>query len=270
MNVEEYAEQELRLGKRLLKRDGVWWKEIKRCFYRPLDFHTALALGASRPDRLKALVGYEHLVPGAERANGVYVSMEVDGSGPYDLSSFKKKRRYCIKRGLEELEIRRVEDLEEVLDQIYEVNVSAYARFDWPGNHEGMTNRDLLEKHARRTFGLPGRQDFFGAFYQGRLVAHLSSIQLEPVMMICSYLAHSDYLQYFPSEALIYTFTKQALEKPGIQRITFGPECARESLNQFKEHMGFKRVKYPLLRRLNPLLVPAIRLTRYRHYLDQS
>ncbi|MCK4856569.1 MAG: hypothetical protein KAT58_01230 [candidate division Zixibacteria bacterium] len=269
MKIEEYAEQELGLGRKVLQRNGIWWKELKTHYYIPLNRLRAFDRGESRPDRFRVLVGYEHLVSSPDQANSAYISMETNDKESYSLENFKKKRRYCIRRGLDELEMRKMEDFDEFLIEGYKLILVAYQRFDWPGSHQNILNRARFEKTLRRTFGLKGRYGY-GAYYQGCLIGYLTVLEIEETVYVNQLITHTDYLRLYPSEALLYSFTREAFSQEGVERVAFGPECAKESLNRFKEAMGFKRVKYPMYRWVNPLLKPAIRLTRYRHYLNQQ
>lgn len=221
---------------------------------------------SSFPSSYKALVGYEHMVPAGVNYNAILPVMSVGDIKGYSLERLEKKKRNQIRRGLERIEVKEVSNLNQIIKESYEINISALSRQNrvakgYPSNFK------KWQKEIQKTFNLPGRE-MWGAFLKNKLVAYLRSYFVEDTIFITNTMSHTDYLSFYPNDALLFSYILHCKEKRELRTITLGLWCEKQSLNKYKEQMGFRRIDFPLFRYINPLLRPIVSLTRYKHYLN--
>lgn len=189
---------------------------------------------------------------------------------PYDLSKLDQKARNQTRRGLERVEIRRV-DLDEKTERL------AYSVYSDNVKRLGLLK---AEKHIKNrwqawvnTIRKAGCVEFWCAWQQRSLAAFTVAVRTaqgtELVLLRSSYSA----LSLYPNNALVYTVTKDALER-GSQLVSFGLSAFsgdKEGLHRFKINMGFKAFPlyehhqwHPWMRPLVPLLNPQRLRNAYR------
>jgi hypothetical protein len=268
MNVEEYGQLEMQLRiNKVHFRQGVYWWQYKPFYCLPLHELQTIEPGESAPSPLRALLGYEHIVPDPSMANAVLPVMMVENVQDYSIDALSSNTRNHIRKGLRRTEVR-LADLRDMQEHGYEVNLSALARQkeDWTRDTSAYSNRQKWFHDVEAYHGLPGKK-MWGAYRDGRLIAYLWTTLVEDTAYINGAMGHSGYLGYHPNEALLYTFCSYCSETGDIARVVFGLWCAKESLNRFKEKMGFRKVDFPLFRKINPLVRWIIPFTYWAHYL---
>lgn len=184
----------------------------------------------------------------------------------YDLKCLPAKKRNDVKRGLQQVEVRRLDDIRDLVEQGIEINRSALARQGCGGNRRGYLNNSLWRRVIERAHVL-GARESWGVYFRGKLVAYLRAYVLNETVCITQSMSHSDYLGYHPNDALLHTFLMDCKARPGTKRVLFGLECAKPSLNEYKRKFGFEVVKLPVYRKLNSIVRYLARFTRYRHYV---
>jgi hypothetical protein len=117
------------------------------------------------------------------------------------------------------------------------LNVETYVR----------QRRDLKPvsaQHWRRSCEEIGRIPGFeawGAWVRGSLAAYVLTAQIED----CSYIEHqgsaTEFLHFFPNNALTFIVTKEKLARPEVSSVCYGYQSlTREGLDQYKARMGFE------------------------------
>lgn len=265
MNAPEAAAALQRSGFQVHEHDGVWWQRARPFVYKPVDLLQVLVPGAARPDPLRSPIGYAHACASAAEANRTWSFMmlpEVELRA-FDLAALKRHDRPVVRRGLREVEVRRLDDLGPVLEGIRRINFSQAVR-----NGHGLTpayyveHRDQWEARMRREFSIAGRE-WWGAWVGDRLAAYYYAFHIGDTMQISAAKSHSDFLKLNPNDALAYTFLCHCRELPGCRQVMFGgwtPDTP--TLNGFKERYGFRRVDVPAYVGWNPLLLAAVGLVQ--------
>ncbi|MBI4490546.1 MAG: hypothetical protein HY694_15795 [Deltaproteobacteria bacterium] len=92
------------------------------------------------------------------------------------------------------------------------------------------------------------------------LAAYLVAVLAESSCEIWVARSSSDFLRFYPNNALLFTVVQNMLSRPEIEQVWFGAESLEDvsSTDQFKLSMGF--VKVPIRQRvvLHPLLRPVV------------
>lgn len=189
---------------------------------------------------------------------------------PYDLSSLDPKARNKTRRGLERVEVRRV-DLDERTERlaydVYADNVRRLGLFKTEKhiNQRWRTWVNTIRKARCVEFWSAWRDRSLVAF----TVAARTALGTELVMQRSSHPA----LDLHPNNALVYTVTKDAFER-GSPLVSFGLSAFngdKAGLHRFKIGMGFKAFPlqehhqwHPWVRPLGPLLNRQRLLSAYQ------
>lgn len=96
----------------------------------------------------------------------------------------------------------------------------------------------------------------------GKLAAMLHACDIEGRMHIVNVFSLRKYLRHYTNNALVYTFTQDALKRPEIEEVSFGWASIKtglESLDHFKTWMGFAQVPIGQRIVIHPFLRPFLR-----------
>ena len=265
MNKQCYIEQERALGRVLHLHDGVWWRQMSPFHCKPVLRLDPVVRGAGRPSPLRSLAGYSHVVPDETQANSVVSVMlrSQEPGKPFGLDDLSSGRRSKVRRGLKKNEVRRITDLEPLLEDVRQIVISTRMRTG-VGHAVSYYIRqyDKWRKDMLNLFGMVDRP-WWGAYVGGRLVAYYQVTLLEDTLTIDAAKSHSDFLANYPNDALLYVVMDEAFNRMGCRYMEYGDWSAEdERLEYFKQSYGFVRRDYPEYIYLNPLARPVLRLRR--------
>lgn len=249
MTPEQYIQQQGRIGYKIHHSQGVWWQQHGPFYYKPIPEFQEIPPGTSRPNLLKGLAGYSHMVPAGYRSNKIWSFMifEWSGEGQFSLETVGSKKRNQIRKGLKLNEIKRIEDIGPYLDDLKKINITARGRtgVGKPATYyEDHYNewRHTIEAH----FSLEDRE-WWGAFIDGKLIAYYYGYQIDSTMIIDTAKTHSDYLSFNPTDALLYSMMEHLLNGCGVRRIVYGGWVSDDQkLAHFKEQFLFFRKDFPV------------------------
>lgn len=265
MDLETFARLETAAGAKVTRHDGIWWERIKPFYSRPLHLLRAFPYDTGKPPFSYRFVGYEHAVPDEREANAFLPLMLLQDISGYDIERLPPAKRNKIRQGLKHVEVRRLDDIQDLIEQGPEINRSNLAR--WGGDRRGYLDESLWKRVLERTHAL-GVRETWGAYVKGRLVAYMRAYVIEETAYDTQRRSHSEYLQYRPNDILLHTFLMSCKVRPEIRRVLSGLESAQQSLTEYKKAFGFEAVKLPIYRRMNPVVRYIVQFTRYRRYLQ--
>ena len=267
MDIEEFARLEVARGAPVIFHHGIWWQRVKPSYSWPLQLLRAFPPAKEkRPPLLYGSVGFEHAAPEADGANATLPLMLLRDLSRYDINCLSANKRRDIRRGMKRVEVRKLDEIRDLVEQGLGINRSALTRQAWGGNRRGYLNEQRWRREIEQAHAL-GARETWGVYLGRRLVAYLRMYVLDETVHITQTMSHSDYLEYYPNDALLNTFLMDCKVRPGVRSVLFGLESAKQSLNEYKRKFGFEVVKLPVYRRLNPVVRYLARFTRYRQYI---
>ena len=234
---------------------GIWWREVRPFFYQPAFFLQPVDGHRSSPRRLKALLGYHHVVQEGQQANSCFKMLMLKDVKSYSLDSIYLKARNAIRKAQRLLEVKRITEVNDLLTGGYEAYVSFRRRTNWGRDK---TNYDVFSHWITRAFRLEKRF-FLGAYFEGKLIAYMTQHLVEGIAAVGLLISHSDYLRYRPNDLLLHTFLTLCRRSPGVTMAQIGPASLRPSLDRFKMKFGFEAVSYPTYVWINPFVRPLLR-----------
>lgn len=116
----------------------------------------------------------------------------------------------------------------------------------------------------RREFAIPGRE-WWGAFFEGRLIAYYYAYLIGGTMHISASKSHTDHLRMCPNDAMAFSFLQHCAQLPTCHSVIFGDYSPGvPSLTEFKEQFGFEKKSFPVFRSESPLFKLARALFQLR------
>jgi hypothetical protein len=102
----------------------------------------------------------------------------------------------------------------------------------------------------------------WGAFVNGHLAAFMVTALVEDCLSILHQSSSTDYLRYYPNNALIFTVTKLKLSCPEVGYVSYGLKSLDDTagLDHFKLRMGFELKPFKDCVVFNPVLRPFLTL----------
>lgn len=263
MNAECTSRELARAGYAVHERDGIWWHQIAPGFCRPVDLLGAISPGTVRPRWSKSYLGYSHVVPPGCQGNRPWAVMLLDSAKlkAFEINCLKPKRRSIIRKALRELEVRRMSDVDEVVNDMNAICVSFAERTGYGKPPSYYTQRrSQWETLLRHQFEM-GSREHWGAFSSGRLIAYYVGVFTENTAYIGSARSHTDFLGLCPNDVLTFRFIEHCRECPGCDQVMFGDWTDDvPSLNAFKEQYGFVKTLMPVYRCERPLFAAVAAL----------
>ena len=258
MRAEEFIKQQITTGHEIHFNKGIWWQRIAPFFYKPVVQFQETMPGKSAPAFFKSLSGYSHLVSDKKLANKYWSVMLLDHEKKkeFTIKSLSSSKRAQVRKGLRLTEIKKIENIEPVIEDIKNICISQARR-----TLHGLPPEYYIKHYKKwriwitKEFNLPKRE-WWGSFYQGSLIAYNYSVQVDDAMAIYTAKSHTDFLDKCPNDALVYTFLDYCKSLDNCKKIIYG-EWSREagSLNEFKRKYGFERVDFPVYAKYNPLVL---------------
>lgn len=268
MNLDTFARYTKEDGHRVFKTESGYWQ-----WYAPFF---CIALPEFRPmqptkrEIRRLLFGPSFagiFYPCFDEPNSHITLLAIDDPS-YDLASLMSKARNQTRRGMERTQVRRL-SFTELEHGGPSVNLSAISRQKRTHWHPVLTDQALWSQRMRVCAQFEDVQAF-GAFVDDKLAAYAITAIVENDGIIQSTMSHSDYLQAYPNNALIFTVVK-ALFKHGVRRVSFGLVPQDTHLFHFKESMGFSKQRIDCRLFINPILRPFMSLSaKYRHYFGNQ
>lgn len=259
MNRDETAVFMERLGHRVVRTESCYWYNLQPRFF--LAFPHSQPVSPS-PTELKKVftdVGCIGMrFPSPLNAQGRRSFALVLDNRSYDFCHLSANTRSKVRRGLKQCDIRRLEP--------------AFAR-----RHGRMANTDTLTRMRFRkdpydwdrywdAVDATAGVEVWGALREKELLAYLVVIVVEGCAEIPIERSRNDGLHCYPNNALVFTVSKELINRPEVEHILFGLESLESvvGVDQFKESMGFQR--RPIRQRIifHPLLERVVKSSLFR------
>ena len=263
----EYINQQIKAGYKVHLNKGVWWQKIAPFFYKPVIRLMPIVPGQAYPSRLKSFLGYSHVVTDKKFANGVWSVMLLseDRLKTYDFKSISSSKRARVRKGLKHSEVRRIENIESVLEEMRDICISTAkrTRHGLPPEYY-IKNYEKWCRYIKKEFSLSNRE-WWGVFFQDKLIAYFYAYMIDHTMFIVTAKSHTDFLDKCPNDCLLFKFLKYCRDLADCRQVIFGDWAPdTPTLNKFKEKYGFKKVDLPVYKKYNPIILSTKRLLKFK------
>jgi hypothetical protein len=261
VNSDNFAQWIERQGRNVYRSESTYWHEQGPKVLQAFPYHQVISPSDEEINgfllRTKT-VGLRYSTPLQARIGKVSYHVVYEKEN-MDFLSLPKKVRNDVRAGLNHV---RVEP----------IPFSRLATDGWPltvqtmqrqGRH-GAETKESWERLCASAENLPGFEAW-GAIHDQELVAAILVFSMEDTASILYQRSATAHMKYGINNALAYTFTNEALSRPGITRIFYGLHSldAPASVDEFKFRMGY--IARPVRQRVvfNPLVSPLFSNASY-------
>lgn len=242
-------------GYKIFKTDSCYWYNVQSGFYFNLPYHRLITPSKKEVNSVLwgvPCLGVRFFTKTEYQGKLSYFVVASDKN--YDITSVDPKSRSQTRRGLDNIQIRRVEFKD--LAKYNALNTDTLIR---QGRKTGVWTLKRWQTYCNSARGLPGLEAW-GAFYDNNLAAFMVGYQMDDYFEILHHSSASEFLHLNPNNALVFYVTKLKLSSNEVNNVCYGPESldAPASLETFKFRMGFQKLPMKQVIILNPLIQPMI------------
>jgi hypothetical protein len=240
---DEFASDELRRGKELHKKDGVWWIKKAAFYYGTLNKMRICTPNEVSPDFFKALFGYS-IRTNEKSASGydlVYNILQDDNLRTYDIMRLPPKKRNKVRQGLTNCRLEVIKDVSPYLTEMKNININQALRFDSSGEKKDYLPAQYYQEHEGKwkeemiNLYMHSGHFMIGAFVGDNLAAFIDLIIIDDTWEFGAVKSHDDYLPQRPVDALYYQVLHTASRNLRCKYVLNGGAIdERESLTEFK------------------------------------
>ncbi len=242
MSLSEYADQQTRLGAKVICRSGVFWRKIRPFFYRPL-----LPVESYSKEAVQVPVtwpsGFQYVTDNRELANSSMNFIMLDELQGYSLGSLTCKRRQRVKLGAQQFQVRPLQNSDELKMQGHKVYLSFYQRTLYPYKQDRRNYRAFC-MWIDTLFSSP-KTILLGGFGPNGLAAITSLYWVNRTLIFSTLICESEALRKNLGELMFHEIRQLAAKHTGIKQIYVRNYQGGNSLDQYYLNRGCQLVRKP-------------------------
>jgi hypothetical protein len=244
------------LGVRTFSVANFLWRSAGLRLFTPVPMFRPISLSANDLDAMWEQGAFFVHFPTTDAGPGFPGYIFVVDDKEYDFGNIKSSdRRHNIRRGFKHCEVKSV-PFEVLMEKADPLIRDTYYR---QGRNCDDTVVDGWRNYFRAASGNP-LFEAWAAFVSNRLAAFKVEFTYQGVVQADMVFSLKELLKYYPVNALLFLSTQQAVRRDGISYVSYGmtPVTGEpNSLIEFKESMGFKKLDVNHRVVVNPRLKPA-------------
>lgn len=259
MSSDRYAAYCCAQGEKLIKVDGIWWREAKPFFFRPLLITKTYKVGTFRPPALACCGGFQHGVSEGDESNSFINLLLFENPQSYSLDQLNWGKRKQVRTADKEFEIRRIFDLGEFRGA-YEVYLDFYRRTGYAYRSDRKAPERFSE-WAEVLFQFPEVM-VLGAYHNGHLGAVSVSHLVEDLLFYSTVFCDTESLKQNVNGLMLHKVREAAALTASIATIFAGgrKQASAKGVDDFYLTRGCSTVDLPAHLRLNLLAGSVVRL----------
>ncbi len=267
MTVAEFAAYERAMGARVLESGGVWWRQVRPFFYRPLIPFQVLNPEQVRQSQASRWGGFQHVVGESARANSRMTFLLFRRANEYRLESLEKKRRWEVRTALKNFQVQRMLEPQLLAREGHVV----YLEFRQRTGYRYRADREDPERFAAwatEVVRIP-KVLVWGAIEAGVLQAVVIAVPVESTLFYATFFARERALKLHVASLMLHAVRTHAAACGWAQVYAGQRKQGREAgVDEFYLQRGCEAVSLPARYHLNPLIESGLRLLMPR-YMDK-
>lgn len=255
MSLEEHADYERRVnGARLVSRGGVWWRQTRLLFFRPLFLFQELGRDVEIP--AAAYLGAAQFPVRADDATGKLQLLICDGLSGYSMESQPAGMRRKIRKAREHVKVEVLANRDDFCRLAHPVYLEFHLRTQYRFNEHRRSGKGF-RAWADALFNTE-KVRVMGAFVSGNLVSVLISFRVGDVLFYSSHFGNQQALEYGAADAVLHGVKLAAGADSMIKLIFAAVAGMPRGLDRFYLDRGFRSVDRPTALRGNRVLLAAL------------
>jgi hypothetical protein len=264
MTIDELAAFEKAVGTRVVKVHGVWWRETRPFFFRPLDIMAELPPNNGHYPGKALWGGVQHRVPADHPNNSTMHYFIYDDLPHYSLDQFTHNRKWKIKKGIKNFNIKPIDDLGEFIEGGHSIYQSFFHRTRYFYRKERLS-RDHFVEWARAVYAFP-KIKILGAYRQGKMCAVSLSYLVDDTIIYATFFSAAETLPLNVSDAMLHFLREQARDCPEARILYLGMTTESRGVNDFKVIRGCRNPSVPAYHWINPVVLNCMKIFGKSHY----
>jgi hypothetical protein len=251
LSPDEYAALQQAIGEKVVCVEGLWWRRVRPCFYRPLLPYREFPATQGIPSSAW-LGGAQHVVPCGQQANSTMSFLMFTDGGDYSLDSLRSKPRRQVRMATEQFTVSPITDRGVFKEHAYPVYTEFHARTRYRYLAE-RSKKQSFEKWADTIFEFRSSL-VLGAWRGPELCAVSIAHAIEDTLIYSTVFATDQALRDHVSSLLLHTVRSRASEDRGIVQVYAGmPKTTQaHGIDEFLVRRGCQIVTKPAFMWLNP------------------
>jgi hypothetical protein len=254
LSMDEFARYRRAEGMKLLKIDGIWWAEVRPCFFRPLHPFREIYPWSKRYPLKAVLGGFLHAVPPAVKTTTCINFHVYDELTSYSLDLLTSNKRRLTRRAIERFRAHPILDQDEFVENGYEIYKIFFSRTNYWYKSDRIL-KDNFRAWVENLFAFP-KINKNGFYLDDKLVAIETSFRVENVIY-----ADNLFSDCVSLKANVVDFVQHSLResasKTDAQYLFIGFPTGKQSLDSSKLEKGCKVLRIPSYCKINPFALCA-------------
>ena len=249
--MEELAGFEGILGQRIIPANGMYWRRVRPCFYRPLLQFQEYQPGLVKPSAMALLGGFQHAVLPEEKANSCLNLLMFEDAEAYSLDCLDYNRKRQAKLAAKQFVIQPITDINEFKQKAYPVYLSFYERTRYQYGSQ-RRKEPCFSRWADGLFRISNLV-ILGGYRNGELGGVSVSLLVEDTLCYATFFCNAESLRLGLSDLMLHFVREAVAEGQCAKQIFAGLYKGGKGLDDFYLLRGCKLVRKPALLHLNPL-----------------
>jgi hypothetical protein len=254
MTIEEFACYRRSFGERVIPANGVFWRQVRPCFYRPLLPYQEYPPESFSGAGLAFFGGFQHAVPPQGRTNSFLNLLIFEDPKSYFVGNLKGNERRETKRAAEAFTVSLITEVNEFKARAYPVYRSFYERTKY-GYKSERRYEGSFSKWADALFQHP-KMIVLGAYNKNRELGAIGIWQLvEDTLIYSMFFCETESLKKHVPGFMLHIMREAAAGCQAIRQIFVGnyKYSAAKGIDDFYLARGCKLVSKPAWLQLNSL-----------------
>ena len=242
MTSAEYAAVERGLGAKISERNGIFWRQVRPFFFRPVlptqEFSAPeVSLPFGWPN------GFQHALPVGATANSQMNFLMLDGLRDYSSEQLGRRRKQLVRSASQLFQVRPLRDLREFQEQGFKAYRSFYNRTGYTHRADRKDEKSFHE-WAEKVFSNP-KVILLGGYGADGLVGVSRSYLVGATLVYATLFCETESLKKNLGELMFHELRMLAAGDPRIAEIFVRHYQNGNSLDQFYLLRGCKLVSKP-------------------------
>lgn len=250
MSIEDLAVFERSQGEIVIRAGGVFWRRVRRLFYRPLLAFEELC-GRPRAPAAAVFGGCQYAVPFGGASNSVLKFLVFESPSGYSLETLDYNRKRQVKLAARQFVVRPITGVREFTEAAYPVYLAFQARTAYRYRADRRSPEGFA-RWADSIFRFP-QNLVLGEYREGRLEGVSISRLVADTLFYSTFFCTDQALRLGGSDFMLHTVREAAAGCPGVKQIVAGMHHGGKGIDDFYRLRGCRLVAKPAMLRLNPL-----------------
>lgn len=267
MSADEYAAMQLAFGAKVVQAGGIWWRQVRKFFYRPLLPYRELNPEGLQYPPASMIGGVQFAVPDSVTPDSLLKLLLFENPHEYSLERLSQNNRYHVRRAMKKFSVRQISNVEEFIATAHPVYLSFYDRTKY-GYRAERTDEQQFASWARTLFSFP-QVRVLGAYREEELVSVSVSYLVEDVVFTATFFSRTEALNDYVSDLLLHVIRENSAANDDVNLIFASSAGMERGLDDFYLRRGAVLASKPARLKMNPfarMLLKTLKKDEYQKF----